>query len=418
MGPTSNIVLAVLVLAIVAVVAATAVWWNRGALRRTRNGALLLLGQVLVATLLLAVVNDHEQFYTSWPEVFGVTPSGIAVTSYGAPLAGPLPASVLGTGPAGTLDRHLRALRRLQRGRGSMVTDIVLAGRRTGYRFPARLYLPQAYFSAEAAHRTFPVVELFAGGGGGPRSPFASLPLQQAFDRAIAAGTLPPLIAVAPTRNPIRFPDSQCLDDPRGLKVFTYLADDVPAALRTLLRVRPDRGGWVAMGNSSGGYCAANVAVRRPGQFATVVSLSGYFSRPLDGFPMRDPLVGAAARRANSPLDGLLHLRLPMNVIAVSALDDRSAMREIGALVRVLRHRPADHEDIITSRTGGHSSLPWRSTLPAIIGALGNDLRRSGADPTCAAPPTARHHPGPARRVDGAIRAGGANRAGGRLRRR
>jgi hypothetical protein len=425
-GPTSNIFLVVLVLVIAAVVAATAVSWNRGrVLRRSRNVGLLLLGQLLVATLLLAAVNDNEQFYTSWPEVFGVSPAGgVAVTSYGPPLAAPLPTSVLGTGPAGTLDRHLRALRRIQRGHGSMVTDITLPGKRTGYRWPARLYLPQAYFAPAAAHRTFPVVEVFAGGGGGPASPFHAVPLQQSFDRAIAAGTLPPTIVVAPTRNRVRFPDTQCLDDPHGFETFTYLADDVPAALHTLLRVRRDRGGWVAMGNSSGGYCAANIAVRRSAQFSTVLSLSGYFSGPLTGLGLADPLPDARARRANSPLDAVAHLRGTMRFIVVSALDDRSAMREIHRLVRVLRRLPADSEVTITNPTGGHSSVPWRATLPAIIDALGNDLRQSSPVAVCAAPPTA-HHPARARQVGragagpvGRSGTGGRVKAGGRIRRR
>jgi enterochelin esterase-like enzyme len=270
-----------------------------------------------------------------------------------------------------------------------MVTDIVVPGKRTGYRWPARVYLPQEYFSPAAAHRTFPVVEMIAGGGGGPLSPFHSLPLQRTFDRAIAAGTLPPLIAVAPTRNPVRIPDSQCLDDPHGFKVFTYLADDVPASLRTLLRVRRDRAGWVAMGASSGGFCAANIAMRRPEVFSTVLSLSGYFSGPLNGFPMGDPLRSARDRRVNSPLDAVRHIRQPMNFILVSALDDRPAVQELKQLVGVLRRIPDDHAVVITNPTGGHTSVPWLATLPTIIGALGHDLRPAHPAAACAVPPAA-----------------------------
>ncbi|HEY0487779.1 MAG TPA: alpha/beta hydrolase-fold protein [Mycobacteriales bacterium] len=388
MGPSSRTFLVVLTVAIVVVAVVIAGTWNRGSvLRRTRNGTLLVVGQVLTAALLLGAVNVHEQFYNTWDEVFGVSgPSGVAVVANGPAVAAaalPPPTTVLGTGRPGTLDAPLSALRRAHHGFGSLVSDITIPGAKTGYRWRARAYLPAAYFARAYAHRTFPVVEMFSGGGGGPSSIFGSMPLQQALDGAIAAGTLPPLIAVSPTRNPVRVPDSQCLDDPHGFKVFTYVADDVPAALKTLLRVRQDRGGWVTMGNSSGGFCAADVALQRPQQFATVVSLSGYFSAPLGKFPMGDPLPDQAARLLNTPVDRVRHVTQPVSFILVSARDDKPSMRDLRTLLAVLKNIPADHAVAITTPTGGHSSKPWRETLPTIIDTLGQDLWRSTPAVTC-----------------------------------
>lgn len=390
MGPSSRTFLVVLAVMLVAVAATTALTWHRGRLlRRSRNVALLLLGQVLTTALLLGAVNLHEQFYTSWSEVLGVPgPRGLVVVADGPALtpAAPVAATtVLGFGRHGTLDAWLARARLGRHGHGSVVGDITVPGAKTGYRWSARVYLPQAYFSPAYANRTFPVVEMFSGGGGGPSALFHSVPLQQALDHAIAAGTLPPLIAVSPLRNPVRVPDSQCLDDPRGFRVFTYLADDVPRALHRMLRVRHDRGGWVAMGGSSGGFCAANIALRRPEQFATVLSLSGYFSGALGRFPMGDPLPTRRDRILNTPLDRVRHVRQPMDFILVSARDDRSAMQEIGLLLGVLRGIPADHVVTITNPTGGHSSAPWRATLPSILAALARDLQDSGLrKPPCA----------------------------------
>jgi enterochelin esterase-like enzyme len=171
------------------------------------------------------------------------------------------------------------------------------------------------------------------------------------------------------------------------------------------------------MGNSSGGYCAANVAVRRSAQFSTVLSLSGYFSGPITAFETVDPLRDARARLVNSPLAALPHLRRRMSFIAVSARDDRPAMQEIDRLVRVLRRLPADNEATITSPTGGHSSLPWRASLPTIIATLGNDLRQSGVTAVCTAPPAARHHGTPVGQVGSRLRARGLG-PGARIRRR
>lgn len=409
MGPTSQGFLIFLLGAIAVVVVATAVLWNRGRLlRRTRNAGLLIVGEVLVAALLLTAVNIHEQFYSSWSEVFGINgPGGVAIVSTGPALktgSAGLPVTVLGQGRAGTLDARLTALRRSHHGRGSLVTDIIVPGRKTGYRWNAQVYLPQAYFSAADAHRTFPVVEMFSGGGGGPASLFGALSLQRSFDRAIAAGTLPPLIAIAPTRNPVRIPDMQCLDDPHGYRTFTYLAYDVPTALHSMLRVRHDRGGWATLGNSSGGFCAANVAMQRPEQFATVVSLSGYFSAPLSGFPLGDPLHGPAQQLANSPLHQLPTIRRTMNFVVVSARDDTDAMREIGLLQKEVATIPSAHVVTITSPTGGHSSIPWRETLPAMLSSFGRFLwhphGQSSPQPCATVPSTsaAVAHAAPVRR--------------------
>jgi enterochelin esterase-like enzyme len=376
--------------------AVAAVVWHRGTrFRRTRNMVLLVVGQLLMTVFLLDVVNAHEHFYTTWGDLLGLSgPGAVSVVSSGPGLGVPTPAPVaglLGRGHAGALDRTLTALRQTHRGHGSLVTDIPLVGPRTGYRWKARVYLPAAYFSPAYAHRTFPVLEAFPGSGSGPGASFGSVPLQQSLDRAIAIGTVPPLIAVSPSRNPSRLRDQQCLDDPHGWRMFTYLARDVPTAMEHLFRARHDRGGWVTMGFSSGGYCAANLAVRRPDQYSATVSMSGYFSGPINRFPMVDPT--PQERRVNSPLDAVRAVHRPLSFVFVSARDDLDAMRELTAFAAVVRSIRGDHATTITTATGGHSAIAWRGTLPAVLVTLGADLYRTGlptrARPAarCAVPP-------------------------------
>ncbi|HEV7756412.1 MAG TPA: alpha/beta hydrolase-fold protein [Mycobacteriales bacterium] len=397
MTPTSSTFLALLGLALVGVTGTTVIAWGRGRrLRRTRNLGLLALGQLLAATLLLSLVNVHENFYPTWSDVFGTGgPGGLVVVASGPGLTvapARSPDSALGTGPAGRLDRALTVARAARHGTGSLVADVTVPGPRTGYRWRARVYLPALYFSPRARHRTFPVLELFGGSGSPPGAAFGSVPLQRSLDTAISAGTLPPIIAISPTRNPVRLPDTQCIDDAHGFREFTYLARDVPAVVPTLLRARRDRGGWATMGFSSGGYCAADLALRRPEQYATAVSLSGYFSGPIDAFPMVDP--APADRLRDTPLTTVRQVRQPMSFVLVSARDDTSAMTELRQFAAAVHTIPGDHEVTITTAAGGHTSLAWRGAMPAVLAALGADLWRhatpaasglaAGLQPRCA----------------------------------
>ena len=54
------------------------------------------------------------------------------------------------------------------------------------------------------------------------------------------------------------------------------------AAVTAQFRVRTDRAGWAILGTSTGGFCAANLAMRHPDRYAAAASLSGYFTAITD----------------------------------------------------------------------------------------------------------------------------------------
>jgi enterochelin esterase-like enzyme len=352
MGPTSVLVMVLLATAITGLAAATASRRRHGGRpARGRDAALLVLGQVLLAALVVAPAPPPSA-RASRPDIHLWAARRVAGTH---------PATahpVLGTGRPGSLDAALAALRRSRHLTGSVVTDITVPGRRTGYRWPARVYLPAQYFSATDARRTFPVVELIAGSHSRPGSIFGSIPLQKSFDTAIARHTLPPVIGIAPTRNPVPMPDRQCIDEPHGHAVATYLGVDVPRSVPHLLRARTDRAGWATMGTSSGGYCAADLALRNPTRFSTVVSLSGY----------------PAERLANTPIHQVRKVTQPMSFVLVSARDDTEEYRELMRFAAVVRTLPSDGVITIVTPSGGHSSAAWRPVMSQILGGLGRCL--------------------------------------------
>jgi putative tributyrin esterase len=60
-----------------------------------------------------------------------------------------------------------------------------------------------------------------------------------------------------------------------GQDYFTYLTEELPLLVRSILPLTPDREGTYIAGNSMGGYGAMKAALRRPDLFSRVGSFSG-----------------------------------------------------------------------------------------------------------------------------------------------
>jgi enterochelin esterase-like enzyme len=175
-----------------------------------------------------------------------------------------------------------------------------LSGKRSGYSRRALLYLPPQYGQARYAHVRFPVVELFHGTPGSPVSWENVLQINQVADTLIARHVIGPMVLVMPSINGSGHDYQDCVNGP-GVNDETYLTQDVRADVLARYRVSDDPSQWGMAGYSSGGYCAANLALRQPGSFGAAAVIEGYF-RAADG-----PAAGAlndnvSLETANSPL--------------------------------------------------------------------------------------------------------------------
>src|SRR5438445_13669382 len=102
------------------------------------------------------------------------------------------------------------------------------------------------------------------------------------LDNEMQRGSTVPFIAVIPTSN-IRNPrDTECVNVSGGAQVDTYLASDVRSTIDSDFRADSNGKQWGVMGFSTGGYCAANLAMRHPTEFRVAVSLSGYDRTSID----------------------------------------------------------------------------------------------------------------------------------------
>lgn len=141
-------------------------------------------------------------------------------------------------------------------------------------RFPAReavIYLPPAALTAKPP--VLPVVYAFAGQPGAPADMFTAGRIAATMDKVAAAnGGIAPIVVAAdqlagPDRNPM------CVDSPLG-NAATYLLKDVPAWIKTHLRVSSDPAAWSIAGYSEGATCAVQFAAGHPEQFGSALASS------------------------------------------------------------------------------------------------------------------------------------------------
>jgi len=291
----------------------------------------------------LVLVNDYYGYYRTWGDAYRDF-SGISTSE-----------SI-----AGRAARTRYAL--VQAGR---VEQIALAGRSSGIRRDGLVYLPPQYFEPRFKKIRFPVIELFHGSPGKPDDWLLSLHVPHTVDELLASHQMGPVVLVMPAINQGNAIE-ECLNGPRG-QDDTYLSSDVPADIRKQFRVSADPAQWGLLGFSSGGYCAANLALRHPSFFGSSAALDGYY-RPMDG-PAGSLLKDSPElQRSNDPyaaavaLGGDVHPLPSFWVMAgVGGTDSKQAKAFVAALSHV------EQVPMLLVRSAGHNFYAWEAALlPAL----------------------------------------------------
>jgi Putative esterase len=329
--------------------------WNRvpGALtvRIAQRAGLILACQLSAVLLVAAVVNDYFSLYDSWSDLFG---TGDTVSA-----AGPEHAAGGAGGVPSASDIGAHAGQIL----GSRVLSEQVTGARSGITADVWLILPPGYGTPPAGHHTYPLVEFLPGYPGEPQTWLHALNLASEMNALISSRRVPPFVAVLPvmTVDPPR--DTECTNVPGGPAVATWLAQDVPAVVSDQLRIRPASQGWGVIGYSTGGFCAAKLALQYPHIFHAAASLSGYYTPATDistaGLFQNDPRL----LTLNSPtwLAGNGH-QPAVDILAVSSPGDPSSWASTQLFLRSVR-RPVS-VDTLTAPKGGHNPGVWEAVLP------------------------------------------------------
>jgi hypothetical protein len=248
-----------------------------------------------------------------------------------------------------------------------------LPGRLSGYDRRGLMYLPPQYGQAQYAKVRFPVVELFHGTPGTPVGWNTVLRISQVANRLLTEHLIGPMVLVMPAINGSGHNYQDCVNGP-ATSDDTYLTKDVRADVLAHYRVSQDPYEWGAAGYSSGGYCAANLALRHRGSFGAAAIIEGYF-RAADGPAAAALNHSQPLEAANSPL--YLAERLTANSGPIPAFwvaggtNDKSDYRPATVFAAALDRI---QQVPFVKLNAGDTANAWSAALPAALTWLWQQL--------------------------------------------
>ena len=253
----------------------------------------------------------------------------------------------------------------------------------------ALVYLPPQYFSEPT--RRFPVLYLLHGSPGVPLDWFRGADAADAGYRAAIAGH--PVLLVVPRLSRSWLDDTECVDTPH-YRAESYLVQDVIHLVDRRLRTQPTSTSRGLVGNSAGGFCALDIALRHPSLFGSAAAMSPLIE-PSYSYGSLSQLFGHPSNLAN-----VLQQHSPAWLLRHEPAARRVRLRiDVGRGDRLVRRQDQEFARLastlnVTSTTyverpGGHTFKVWRPALRDVVGWFAADAvqtagtgGRRGARPT------------------------------------
>jgi enterochelin esterase-like enzyme len=229
------------------------------------------------------------------------------------------------------------------------VVSFTVHGPASHLSMPVYAYLPPGYRTNTTTR--YPVIEALHGYPGSPLQWIKKLGAPRVLDTEIGAGRMAPTIVLFPYQTPNPRLDTECTNLVGGPQTETFLTVDVPAYVRVHLRVL--RTGWGLTGYSAGAYCASDLLLRHPTEYAAAASLSGY----------ADPgiAVGNGTEHTGyNEMWRLAHLPIPAVALYLAcARTDKNALRGTEAVARAARAPMSVTTSYVNG--GGHNQATWEA---------------------------------------------------------
>lgn len=357
-----------LIIATVGAAALAAVTWDFGGWRHVRRVATIVLAQILVLATVGALLNKDQGFFASWSELFGGESAEHLDTVTVKATVSASPGSQHAAVVAAAESAHRKSPDK------GVLVSFTIAGARTGYSLPARMYLPAEYFDTAQPDRVFPVAMLLRGYPGSLDLWARTIEIHTMLDRLIRAGDIPPMIALMPEQNPAYPTDSECVNAVGGAQADTFVSEDVPDAMMASFRVSRSRAGWGLLGYSTGGFCSANLGIRHADRFGSAAALSANLRPIVDDSTGDLYRTDAAARRANTPMITVSDPgRQPLNFFVFASGGDPRAMKDL----REFQTKVAKPDTLVvaTLHEGGHNFEVWKRGFPVAFMWFGEKSR-------------------------------------------
>ncbi|PWJ56260.1 Putative esterase [Quadrisphaera granulorum] len=237
-----------------------------------------------------------------------------------------------------------------------------LTGAKSGVTMKVWVWTPPQYNDPAYAHSDFPVLFLYPGGDGATYNNWTdrSYGAQDVVSEGAKNGTVLPFVFVMPEMQVSKNVDTECTDLPGEPAVGTFLDTDLPTVVQHDFRVMPQGKGWGVAGASSGGYCAAAIALRHPGQYGAVVSIAGYFSMETTLPGRKDPAVEALYPTALAP-----HYTGDTAWLFVAGTDSSLDVKEAKAFAPLLP--PPSTTQIYLQPGGQHLTTSFKAAMPQVF---------------------------------------------------
>ena len=332
----------------VAALLLTVVFWHKFAIHNwktiTARFSTIFLIQALALTSMGISINRSGEFYSSWSDLFG------AQGQYQKIALSPNALSQISAKEILSADQTKGGsliFRKVIKGASSGIANVV-------YVVASPKVAKSLQSSAHSIGNSYQVVELFPGTPGVPQTWIGTLDGITTMEDLENNGKIPPTIAVIPAINVQPGHDTECLDFTFGAHVESWVTRDMKTFMQTFMGI--DNRLWSSFGYSTGGWCAAEVAVLHQDQYSQGVSLAGYFKPLLS--------IGLSKREKSyltSKYDLISHLkRGPRNtkMMIIASVKDRFAnsaaqkfMQRANALIPI---------KYIPIPSGGHNIKVWK----------------------------------------------------------
>ncbi|MFF2043191.1 alpha/beta hydrolase [Kitasatospora sp. NPDC058170] len=327
-----------------------------------RIGAFLAT-QLAVLVAMGLIANGYFGFYSSWSDLLGTNGKPGTVVDHQPSAAGAL--SVTG-------EKNMYSAQGSARERSGLIQEIAVKGVTSGLSSDAYVYLPPQYFQPDYAQKRFPMALVLAGYPGSAEKLISLMQYPASALTAIEQQKLPPtvLVMMRPTLSGNR--DTECMDIPGGPQVETFFTSDLPKALATTYRLGSDPASRAVIGNSTGGYCALKFALRKPDAYRSAISLSGYYTAPID--ETTGDLFGGNGRLKQEN-DLVWRLKntpaAPVALLLATSYDENNYD---GTQAMVGAFKAPTKLSTITLDTGGHNFHTWTREIPPALEWLGKQL--------------------------------------------
>lgn len=244
--------------------------------------AISLLGlQFFVLAFVFVVVNRSGEFYASWSDLFGLDKSqgaAIAAADSGASRVQPVAVS-----------RRISVPVPGSKAGGGVLESVMFNGQTSGLSVPGQLFLPAGYRAGSMAGR-YPVLVEISNDLPSPSSPYAAVRFAQTAARQIALRQLEPVIIVMVPAS-VASGDQGCLDvaaQPTTssaaatvpIMAATFFTQDLPGILQSQFGASNSGANWALLGDSSGGYCALQLAMTSSWVYSAAVAPDGSYTHP------------------------------------------------------------------------------------------------------------------------------------------